>query len=65
MKATMEMENLGEKRNTDPSVINRLQEMEERISGIKDMIEEIETSVKENATSKKFLTIGAGDLAQW
>jgi hypothetical protein len=30
--------------------------MEERISGIEDMIEEIDTSVKENAKSKTFLT---------
>ena len=30
--------------------------MEERISGVKDMIEEIDSSVKENVKSNKFLT---------
>jgi hypothetical protein len=30
---------------------NRIQEIEERISGVKDMIENIDTTVKENAKS--------------
>ena len=33
---------------TDANITNRIQEMEERISGIEDTIEEIDSSVKEN-----------------
>jgi len=36
--------------------MNRIQEIEERISGAEDTIENIETVVKENAKSKKLLT---------
>ena len=36
--------------------------MEERISGIEDIIEEMDTSVKENVKSKKFLTKHPGNL---
>ena len=39
---------------TDSSITNRIQELEERISGIEDMIEEINTSVKENVNLKNF-----------
>ena len=39
---------------TDASITNRIQEMEERIPGTEDTIEEIDISVKENAKSKKF-----------
>ena len=42
---------------TDTSIIDRIQKMEEeRISGIEETIEEIDTPVKENAKYKKFLT---------
>ena len=43
------MENL-EKRLviTDVSITNRIQKIEERISGIEDTMEDIDTSVKEN-----------------
>ena len=53
----LEIENI-EKRKliTEASIINRTQETEKRISGIEDTIEEIDTSVKENVKSKKFLT---------
>jgi len=34
------------------SITNEIQEMEERISGIEDTIEEIDTSAKENVKSK-------------
>jgi hypothetical protein len=37
-------------------MINRIQQMEGRISGIEDIIKEIDASVKENVKSKKFLT---------
>jgi uncharacterized coiled-coil protein SlyX len=53
------MENLGKRTvvpTTDASITNRIKEIEERISGIEDTIEEIYVSVKENAKAKKFLT---------
>jgi hypothetical protein len=39
--------------STDICITNRIQELEERIPGIEDEVEEI---VKENVKSKKFLT---------
>ena len=43
------MGNLGkETGTTDASITSRSQEMEERISGVEDTIEEIESLVKEN-----------------
>ena len=49
----LEIENLGKGTGTtDASIMNRIPEMEERISG-KKTIEEIDTSVKENVKSKK------------
>jgi predicted nucleic acid-binding Zn-ribbon protein len=49
MEANLEVENL-EKRSgiTDVSITNTIQNIEERISGIEDMVEEIDTTVKEN-----------------
>jgi uncharacterized coiled-coil protein SlyX len=35
------------------SITNRIHEIEERISGAEDTIENIDTTVKENAKSKK------------
>ena len=35
---------------------NRIQELEERISGVEDTIEEIDSLVKENIKFNKFLT---------
>ena len=53
----MGMKNLGKRTGTtDANITNRIQEMKRRISGIKDMIEDIDTSIKENVKSKKFLT---------
>ena len=50
VEATLEMENLGKRTGTtDASITNRIQEMEERISGIED----IDTSV--NRFSLPFL----------
>jgi uncharacterized coiled-coil protein SlyX len=53
-KATLEIENL-EKRSgvIDISITNRLQEIEERISGAEDTIENINTTVKENVKCKR------------
>ena len=56
-EATLEIETLGEKSGTiDASISNRIQEMEERISGAKDSIENMDTTIKENAKCKKILT---------
>lgn len=43
----------NETETTDANIIN-IQEMEERLSSLEDTIEEIDTLVKENATSKRF-----------
>ena len=52
------MENLGKQMGTTAgSVTNRIQEIEERISGAEDTIEEIKSLVKENNKSNKFLTL--------
>ena len=47
-ETTLEIETLGKKSgNIDASISNRIQEMEERISG--HSIENISTTIKENA----------------
>ena len=52
----LEIEILGKKSGTlDASISNRIQEMEERISGAEDCIENIGTTIKENAKCKKIL----------
>ena len=40
----------------DTSITKRMQKIEERISGAEDTIENFDTTLKENAKSKKFLT---------
>jgi chromosome segregation ATPase len=56
-ETTLEIETLGKKSGTiDVSIINRIQEMEERISGAEDSIENMGTTIKENAKCKKILT---------
>jgi prefoldin subunit 5 len=56
-KTTLEIENLGKKPGTiDASITNRIQEIEERISGEEDTTENIDTTVKENEKCKKILT---------
>jgi uncharacterized coiled-coil protein SlyX len=56
-ETTLEIENLGKRSGvTDVSITNRIQEIEERISGAEDTIENIDTTVKENAKSKRLLT---------
>ena len=55
-ETTLELENLGKRSGViDASITNRIQEIEERISGAEDTIENIDTTVKENAKCKKFL----------
>jgi uncharacterized coiled-coil protein SlyX len=57
MKEKLEMEDLGKWSGiTDVSIDNRIQEIEERISGVEDTIENIDTNVKENSKHKKLLT---------
>jgi hypothetical protein len=53
---TLEIETLGKKSGTiDTSISNRIQEMEERISGAEDSIGNMNT-IKQNAKCKKILT---------
>jgi hypothetical protein len=53
---TLEIETQGKKSGIiDVSISNRIQEMEERISGAEDSIENIGTTIKENVKSKKIL----------
>ena len=55
--ATLEIETLGKKSGTiDVSISNRIKDMEERISGAEDSLENIGTTIKENAKYKKILT---------
>jgi chromosome segregation ATPase len=56
-EATLQIETLAKKSgNIDTSIRNRIQEMEERISGAEDSIENIDTTIKENTKCKKILT---------
>jgi chromosome segregation ATPase len=56
-EATLEIETLGKRSGTiDANISNRIQEMEERISGAEDSIENIGTTIKENSKSKRILT---------
>jgi hypothetical protein len=51
------LEILGKKSGAiDASINNRIQEMEDRILGAEDSIENMETTVKENAHCKSILT---------
>jgi hypothetical protein len=50
---TLEIETLGKKSGSiDVSISNRIQEMEERVSGAEDSIGNRDTTIKENAKSK-------------
>ena len=56
-ETTLEIETLGKKPGTiDASISNRIQEIEERISGTEDSIENNDTTIKENAKCNKILT---------
>ena len=51
-ETTLEIEILGKKSGTtDASISNRIQEMEERISGAEESIANMDTTIKENAKS--------------
>jgi chromosome segregation ATPase len=53
---TMEIENLGKRSRVIDVITNRIHEVEHRISGAEDTIENVDTTVKENAKYKMFLT---------
>jgi hypothetical protein len=56
-EATLEREALGKKSGAiDGNISNRIKEMEKRISGAEDSIENMDTTIKENANCKKILT---------
>jgi hypothetical protein len=57
-ETTLEIENLGKKLGDidASSITNRIQEIEERISGAKDSIENMDTTIKENAKCREILT---------
>ena len=50
----LEIETLGKKSGTiDASISNRIQEMEEKLSGAEDSIGNMDTKIHENAKCKK------------
>jgi chromosome segregation ATPase len=52
-ETTLEIENLGKRtRVIDASITNRIQELEERILGTEDTIENIDTTIKEKKMHK-------------
>jgi outer membrane protein assembly factor BamD (BamD/ComL family) len=56
-ETTLEIETLGNESGTiDTSISNRIQVMEERISGAEDSIPNMHTTIKENEKCKKNLT---------
>ena len=56
-ETTLEIEILGKKSGTiDASISNRIQEMKERISGAEDSVQNMDTTIKENAKCKEILT---------
>jgi hypothetical protein len=55
METSLETENLG-RRSEVIVIINRMQDIEERISGGEDGIKNIETTIKENPKFKNLLT---------
>ena len=63
MQANLELENLGKRiGTTNASIINRIQEIKERISHMENTIVESYASVKENAKSENFLTQNSQEI---
>jgi len=55
-EATLDIENQRKRQGTiDTSITNRIQEIEERISGAEDSTEIIDTTVKDNVKRTKLL----------
>ena len=62
-ETSLKTENLGKKSGTiDANINNRIQEMEERISDVKDTIETIDTTVKENKKCKKLVSLNIKEI---
>jgi len=56
-ETTLEIKNLGKRSEViDASITNRIQEIEGRISGAEDTIENFHTTIKDNVKFKKLLT---------
>jgi len=56
-ETTLEVEIRGKKSGAiDARITNRIQEMEERISGAEDSIENMDTTIKEKEKGEKILT---------
>ena len=56
-ETTLEIENLGKKSGvTDASINNKIQEIEDRISGLKDTLKNINTTIKENEKCNDLLS---------
>jgi predicted nucleic acid-binding Zn-ribbon protein len=54
METTLEIETLGKKSGTiDVRISNRIQEMEERISGAEDFIGNMDTTIKKVQNAKR------------
>jgi len=61
METTLDIENQKKRQGAvDTSFTNRIQEMEERISGAEDSIEIIDSTVKDNVKRKKLLVQNIG-----
>lgn len=55
-EAILEMEKLGKwTKKTDAKINNRMEEIEDRLSGIEDMTEEIDSPVRENIKARKVI----------
>jgi predicted nucleic acid-binding Zn-ribbon protein len=64
-ETSLEIETLGKQSgNIDASISNRIQEMEERISGAEDSTENMDTTIKENAKCKKILTQNVQEIQE-
>jgi hypothetical protein len=62
-ETTLKIENLGKKSGTiDASITKRIQEIEETISCAEDSIENIDTTIKENAKCKMILNQNIQDI---
>jgi hypothetical protein len=56
-ETTLELENLGKRSGgVDAIITNKIQEIEERISGAEHTIENMDTTVKESTKSKNLLS---------
>jgi hypothetical protein len=53
-ETALERENIGKGAGvTNASITNRMQDIEKRIPGVEDTIEDIDTTIKENAKAKR------------